>query len=169
MIDRTEPPILQETLWGGDVAGALWPFQPLGWHYLRPLHLHDQLAAVVAQQLAGKTGVGMLGGGVAGAAAERQPKTTRVTPAIGACQELPLWRPLLTRFPDGEAQFPRWAAWPGMVFTAEAARALATWFEEDEELRRIVAESRSPSRASRPSATSCVSRSSKTCAASRVG
>jgi hypothetical protein len=108
----------------------------------------DQLAlragwsGVVAQQLAGKTRVGMLGGGVAGAAPERQPKTTRVTPAIGAWQELPLWRPLLERFPNGEAQFPRWAAWPGMVFTAEAARALTSWFEEDEELRRIVAESR---------------------------
>lgn len=108
----------------------------------------DQLAlragwsAVVAQQLDGKARVGMLGGGVSGAAPERQPKTTRVTPAIGAWQELPLWRPLLARFPNGEAQFPRWAAWPGMVFTAEAARALAGWFEEDAELRRIVADSR---------------------------
>ena len=77
-----------------------------------------------------------------GKAPERQPKTTRVTPAIGAWQELPLWRPLLARFPNGEAQFPRWAAWPGMVFTAEAARALTTWFDEDGELRRIVGESR---------------------------
>lgn len=108
----------------------------------------DQLAlragwsGVVAQQLEGKTRVGLLGGGVAGAAPEQQPKTTRVTPAIGAWQELPLWRPLLARFPNGEAQFPRWAAWPGMVFTAEAARALPSWFEEDAELRRIVAESR---------------------------
>ena len=108
----------------------------------------DQLAlragwsGVVAQQLAGKSRVGMLGGGVAGAAPERQPKTTRVTPAIGAWQELPLWLPLLSRFPNGEAQFPRWAAWPGMVFTAEAARALSSWFEEDAELRRIVSESR---------------------------
>jgi AraC-like DNA-binding protein len=50
MIDRTEPPILQETLRGGDVAGALWPFQPLGWHYLRPLHLHDQLELLVLRR-----------------------------------------------------------------------------------------------------------------------
>lgn len=35
-------PILQETLWGPDIGGALWPFQPLGWKYLRPLHIHDQ-------------------------------------------------------------------------------------------------------------------------------
>ena len=108
----------------------------------------DQLAlragwsSVIAEQLAGKAGVGMLGGGVAGAPPERQPKTTRVTPAIGAWQELPLWRPLLSRFPNGEAQFPRWAAWPGMVFTAEAASALSAWFDRDAELRRIVGESR---------------------------
>jgi AraC-like DNA-binding protein/mannose-6-phosphate isomerase-like protein (cupin superfamily) len=37
-----EHAILQETLWGADIGGALWPFQPLGWQYLRPLHLHDQ-------------------------------------------------------------------------------------------------------------------------------
>jgi Methyltransferase domain len=106
------------------------------------LGLRAGWSSVVAQQLSGKTRVGLLGGGVAGAAPERQPKTTRVTPAIGAWQELPLWRPLLSRFPHGEAQFPRWAAWPGMVFTAEAARALTTWFDEDAALRRIVSESR---------------------------
>jgi hypothetical protein len=106
------------------------------------LGLRGGWSSALAQHLAGKTRVGLLGGGVAGAAPERQPKTTRVTPAIGAWQELPLWRPLLTRFPQGEAQFPRWAAWPGMVFTAEAARALTTWFDEDSELRRIVSESR---------------------------
>jgi hypothetical protein len=106
------------------------------------LGLRSGWSNVVAQQLAGKTRVGLLGGGVGGAAPERQPKTTRVTPAIGAWQELPLWRPLLARFPQGEAQFPRWAAWPGMVFTAEAARALTEWFDEDAELRRIVGESR---------------------------
>jgi hypothetical protein len=108
----------------------------------------DQLALragwplAVAQQLAGKNGVGLLGGGWGGAAPEQQPTTTRVTSAIGAWQELPLWRPLLSRFPEGEAQFPRWAAWPGLVFTAEAALALPKWFEQDAELRRIVSESR---------------------------
>lgn len=35
-------PILQETLWGAEVGGAVWPFQPLGPRYLRPLHLHGQ-------------------------------------------------------------------------------------------------------------------------------
>lgn len=34
--------ILQEILWGQQVGGSLWPFQPLGWDYLRPLHLHGQ-------------------------------------------------------------------------------------------------------------------------------
>lgn len=108
----------------------------------------DQLAlrpgwsSLLAQHLTGKTRVGLLGGGVRGSAPERQPKTTRVTPAIGAWQELPLWRPLLERFPGGEAQFPRWAAWPGMVFTAEASSALVRWFDEDATLRRIVRDSR---------------------------
>lgn len=105
------------------------------------LGLRAGWSSLVAQQLAGKARVGMLGGGAAGAP-ERQPKTTRITPAIGAWQELPLWLPLLARFPKGEAQFPRWAAWPGMVFTAEAARALSAWYDDDAELRRIVSESR---------------------------
>jgi AraC-like DNA-binding protein/mannose-6-phosphate isomerase-like protein (cupin superfamily) len=50
MSPRTEPPILQETLWGGDVGGAIWPFQPLGWQYLRPLHLHDQLEVLAMRR-----------------------------------------------------------------------------------------------------------------------
>jgi hypothetical protein len=106
------------------------------------LGLRAGWSGALAQQLSGKARVGLLGGGVAGNAPERQPKTTRVTPAIGAWQELPLWRPLLARFPHGEAHFPRWAAWPGMVFTSDAARALTTWWNEDAELRRIVGESR---------------------------
>ena len=106
------------------------------------LGLRPGWSSLLSQHLAGKTRVGLLGGGVRGSAPERQPKTTRVTPAIGAWQELPLWRPLLARFPGGEAQFPRWAAWPGMVFTAEACHALVRWFDQDAELRRIVSESR---------------------------
>ncbi len=106
------------------------------------LGLRSGWSQVIAQQLQNRTRVGLLGGGVAGAPPERQPKTTRVTPAIGAWQELPLWRPLLSRFPNGESQFPRWAAWPGMVFTREAARALTDWYDEDALLRRIVEDSR---------------------------
>jgi AraC-like DNA-binding protein len=37
-----ERAILQEILWGGGTGGALWPFQPRGCEYLRPLHLHSQ-------------------------------------------------------------------------------------------------------------------------------
>ena len=87
-------------------------------------------------------GVGLLGQGISGKAAERLPPQTRVTPAIGAWQELALWRPLLRRFSDGESQFPRWIAWPSAVFTAPAARELCAWFARDEELRRIVEQSR---------------------------
>lgn len=108
----------------------------------------DQLAlrpgwsAALAARLAGTSRVGLLAGGAGGAPPAPQPKTTRVTPAIGAWQELPLWLPLLSRFPGGEADFPRWAAWPGMVFTAEAARELTRWFDEDPLLRRVVRDSR---------------------------
>ncbi|MEO8181587.1 MAG: class I SAM-dependent methyltransferase [Deltaproteobacteria bacterium] len=87
-------------------------------------------------------GVGLLGPGISGKAQERLPPQTRVTPAIGAWQELALWRPLLRRFPNGEAQFPRWIAWPSAVFTAPAARELCAWFERDAELRHIVEQSR---------------------------
>jgi hypothetical protein len=87
-------------------------------------------------------GIGLLGHGIGGKAPERLPPQTRVTPAIGAWQELALWRPLLRRFPDGESQFPRWIAWPGAVFTASGARALCEWFARDAELRQIVAQSR---------------------------
>jgi len=123
-------------------AAAHLPFDTLTVVDSDQLALRAGWSSTLAQQLAGKSRVGLIGGGVRGAAPERQPKTTRVTPAIGAWQELPLWRPILARFPTGEAQFPRWAAWPGMVFTAAAAEALTRWFDEDAELRRVVTESR---------------------------
>lgn len=40
-------PLLQEILWGGGIDGALWPFQPRGWEYLRPLHLHRHAEVVI--------------------------------------------------------------------------------------------------------------------------
>jgi hypothetical protein len=114
------------------------------------LCLQSGWSEAVAQQLARSTGgssaeyggVGLLGQGIGGKAPERLPPQTRVTPAIGAWQELALWRPLLRRFPDGESQFPRWMPWPGAVFTAPAARELCAWFARDEELRNIVEQSR---------------------------
>lgn len=50
MSQRSPLTILQETLWGGDIGGAVWPFQPLGWQYLRPMHLHDQLELLVMRR-----------------------------------------------------------------------------------------------------------------------
>lgn len=47
MSKRPKSAILQETPWGLDIGGALWPFQPLGWNYLRPLHIHDQTEVLV--------------------------------------------------------------------------------------------------------------------------
>lgn len=43
-------PFLQEVLWGGGIPGALWPFQPLGWDYLRPPHLHGQPELVIMRR-----------------------------------------------------------------------------------------------------------------------
>jgi hypothetical protein len=104
------------------------------------LGLRGGWSALLTSFLTGQRGVGMLGGGLA--SSERQPKSTRITPAISAWQELPLWLPLLRRFSDGESQFPRWATWPGSVFTADAARELVQWFDRDPELRELVEQSR---------------------------
>jgi hypothetical protein len=114
------------------------------------LSLQSGWCEAVAQQLARSAGdsatdyggVGLLGQGIGGKASERLPPQTRVTPAIGAWQELALWRPLLRRFTDGESQFPRWIAWPSAVFTAPAASELCAWFARDAELRQIVEQSR---------------------------
>jgi methyltransferase family protein len=106
------------------------------------LGLRSGWSALLSNYLAGQQGVGLLGGGIAGRGPERQPKSTRVTPAIGAWQELPAWLPLLRRFPDGESQFPRWAAWPGSVFTSECVRELVRWYDGDAALREVVNQSR---------------------------
>lgn len=42
MTSPSEPALLQEILWGPNIGAALWPFQPRGAEYLRPLHLHSQ-------------------------------------------------------------------------------------------------------------------------------
>ncbi|HVZ32262.1 MAG TPA: class I SAM-dependent methyltransferase, partial [Polyangiaceae bacterium] len=106
------------------------------------LGLRSGWSLLLHEYLSQHRGVGLLGHGLGEQRPERQPPTTRVTPAIGAWQEFALWRPLLQRFPDGESQFPRWMAWPGAVFTATGAREIVAWFDRDAELRRIVAESR---------------------------
>jgi hypothetical protein len=106
------------------------------------LGLRTGWSTLLGEYLAQHGNVGLLGQGLGEKRPERQPPSTRVTPAIGAWQEFALWRPLLQRFPDGESQFPRWIGWPGAVFTATGARELVSWFDRDEELRRIVAASR---------------------------
>lgn len=102
----------------------------------------SRIPRLTLAELAEYGGVGLLGHGLHGKAPVRVPAESRITPAIGAWQELALWRPLLSRFPDGERQFPRWSAWPGTVFTASAARELCAWFARDAQLRQIVEQSR---------------------------
>ncbi len=86
--------------------------------------------------------VGLLASGFGGGDPEPQPSSTRITPAIGAWQELALWRPLLERFEGGEREFPRWAVWPGTVLTHAAAWELVDWFDGDQTLRSILEQSR---------------------------
>jgi predicted O-methyltransferase YrrM len=99
----------------------------------------DQLAArpgysaYLAEQLAGRDAVGMLGN-----APGPQPPTTRIGPPAAAVKELELWRPFLRRFPGGEAKFPHWTFWPTTVFTAAAARGLVDLFERDAQLQEIM-------------------------------
>lgn len=83
--------------------------------------------------LAQRSGVGLLG-------SAPPPDGTRkgaAPPALRACQELDLWRPLLRRFEGGEAKFAHWTFWPSTVFTADAARALLD-FWPDRELQEIL-------------------------------
>ena len=106
------------------------------------LALRPGWATLLAHHLHGQSDVGLLASGVDGGAPVPQPSNTRITSAIGAWQEVARWRPLLRRFADGESQFPRWAAWPGAVFTCDAARELVRWFDRDAELRELVEQSR---------------------------
>jgi hypothetical protein len=66
----------------------------------------------------------------------------RAAPAVNARKELDLWRPFLRRFPDGESKFVHWTFWPSTVFTADAARALVTLWDQDAQLRSILQRSR---------------------------
>ena len=111
-----------------------------GWSARLATHLASNQPA--SARPGGARRVGLIGSGIAGAPPDPQPQNTRVTPAIGAWQELALWQPILRRFANGQKQFPRWAIWPGTVFTFDAARELSDWFERDAELREVVRASR---------------------------
>jgi AraC-like DNA-binding protein len=50
MLSASPNVILQETLWGPTLGGALWPFQPRGWEYIRPVHLHGQPELFIMRQ-----------------------------------------------------------------------------------------------------------------------
>jgi predicted O-methyltransferase YrrM len=80
--------------------------------------------------------------GMLGSAPGSQPRTTRAPAAISAWREHDRWRSLCRRFPNGEAAFPQWTFWPTTVFSAAACRDLVRSFDEDEQLRRIMAGSR---------------------------
>lgn len=66
------------------------------------------------------------------------PGDSSVWPAIQAYKEVDLWKPLLTQFPDGEEKFVHWSFWPSSVFTREAIEDLTSLFKENQELQKIM-------------------------------
>jgi predicted O-methyltransferase YrrM len=76
--------------------------------------------------------------GLLGSSAIVQPRNTRVGPVVAAYRELPLWEPLLSRYPQGTRQFGRWTFWPSTVFSAAAAHDLTHMFATDEQLQEIM-------------------------------
>jgi hypothetical protein len=101
------------------------------------LLLRPGYSEALGEFLAGREGVGMLGNAPA-----RQPRHTRVAPAVTAWRERSLWLPYCRRFEGGEEKFPHWTFWPSTVFTAAACRDLVRAFVEDQELARTLARSR---------------------------
>lgn len=101
------------------------------------LLLRPGYSAHIAEFLAAHPNTGMLG-----SAPGRQPPTTRIPPAASAWRERDRWLALCRRFPHGEATFPQWTFWPTTVFTSDACGDLVRSFDEDPELRRIMAATR---------------------------
>jgi hypothetical protein len=101
------------------------------------LLLRPGYSAHVARFLAAHPGVGMLG-----SAPGSQPRTTRAPAAVSAWREHDRWRAFCRRFPSSEAAFVQWTFWPSTIFSAAACRDLVASFDDDEQLRRIMAGSR---------------------------
>jgi Capsular polysaccharide synthesis protein len=100
------------------------------------LLLRHGYSGFIARSLAGKPRAGMLVNSGAWQAAD-----TQNGPAQSAWAELERWRAFLNQFPNGEANFPRWAFWPSTVFTARGVRALLARFESDALLQEAIAAS----------------------------
>ncbi len=101
------------------------------------LALRQGYSRALAEHLAGDSGVGLLG------SADGIPaRTTQLGPVRAAYREIELWRPLLRRFAGGEEKFAHWTFWPATVFTAAAAAELVDFYDRDDQLREIIAESR---------------------------
>jgi Methyltransferase domain/Glycosyl transferase family 2 len=133
--------------------------QPVAWGHLHPFALDcmrfalesfsfQTLTIVDSDQLAIRPGYSghiaafLRNQNLVGALANsslRQPPHTRISPAKCAHLEIDLWRPLLRRFPEGEAKFVHWSFWPATVFTNDAARGLTDLFTNDAMLQGIMA------------------------------
>ena len=83
--------------------------------------------------LAARPNIGMLG-----SCPNTLDRNAQEGPVVAAFQEIDLWLPFLTRFPNGESKFGHWSFWPSTVFTAAAARDLTLMFDHDQGLREIL-------------------------------
>jgi len=80
--------------------------------------------------------------GMLGTTAVVESRDTTAGPAKAAFREKELWLPYLRRFAGGESKFPHWTFWPGTIFSAAAARELASLFSNDLALQGVLSRSR---------------------------
>jgi hypothetical protein len=67
-----------------------------------------------------------------------QDEQSAAGPAKAALTERDLWLPILRRFGDADAVFPRWSFWPSTVFTAAAVKDIVAAFESAPELMALL-------------------------------
>jgi len=97
------------------------------------LALRPGYSARLAAYLDEERGVGMLGNDP-----HHHDPSSRIKQVMVAHAEIDLWRPFLQRFRDWESKFVHRCFWPSTVFTADAARALVTVWDEDSQIHEIL-------------------------------
>lgn len=115
-------------------------------------HLSADLITIVdSDQLALRAGYAeMLEGffaenatcGLLGSTAVPHGRHSSIGPVQAAWREFELWKPFLRKFSDGESRFAHWTFWPSTVFAKDAAKVLVRLFDTDEELARILRQSK---------------------------
>src|SRR4029077_999312 len=62
-------------------------------------------------------------------------------PAAAAFREIELWRPFLSRFPDGVEKFAHWVFWPSTILRAPAPHELTRVVANDAQLAELIGRS----------------------------